>query len=475
MKWKITTQFLIYMILSLLLSFFVFLILNFVFFFNNFGKQDRILPYQNPSTYTLDFADHIVLSDGKVTIPDARLAELEEGDIWIQVLDENGTEIYSRFKPEKVPVHYTPAQLIHYHKFTGALAKSTIFIGMLELGNRDYSYIMGFPEAVIGKATINYRTETLLRDFLIVVLTVVTVVTFIALLFGYFFSKRLAKPLVKIVDGIQHLVKGNFQHHYHPKGIYKNVFQNLNDLSRVLKVNEAERRKIEKTREEWVTNITHDIKTPLSSIKGYAELIGEYELDKTEKNRYVDIILNKSDYIHQLVDDLNITYQLKSTLFPLKRKEEDLVEIVRESIIEILNHPLYEERNIEFSTEMEQFFFSCDKTLIQRAIMNLIYNGIVHNPKDTRIKVEIKNKQGRLSIMIEDNGVGIAAEDLGNLFTRYYRGTNTGESHKGSGLGLAISKQVVEVHGGEVFVGSELGKGTRIELVFNDEKKGRDL
>ena len=157
--------------------------------------------------------------------------------------------------------------------------------------------------------------------FLLVVLTVITVVTFIALLFGYFFSNRLAKPLVQMINGIQNLAKGNFQSKYEHKGIYKNVFQNLNDLSSILKANEADRRKIEKTREEWVTNITHDIKTPLASIKGYAELIQEYELDETEKNRYVEIILNKSDYIQHLIEDLNLTYQLKSTLFPYKRRK----------------------------------------------------------------------------------------------------------------------------------------------------------
>ncbi len=466
MKWKITTQFLIYMILSLLLSFIVFLVINFIFLFSNIGQQERLLPHQNPSYYTLDFAEHIKLTEGNVSIPDSQLAELKEGNIWIQVLNENGTELYSRFKPEEVPVHYTPANLIHYYKFTGALANSTIFVGMLELGSRDYSYIMGFPDEVIGKAFIHYRPETLVRDGLLVVLTVVTVVTVIALLFGYFFSNRLAKPIVQMINGIQNLAKGNFQNKYEQKGIYKNIFQNLNDLSSTLKGNEEERSKMEKTREEWVTNITHDIKTPLASIKGYAELIQEYELVETEKNRYVEIILNKSDYIQQLIEDLNLTYQLKSTLFPLNKKEEDLVEIVRESIIGILNHPLYEDCLLDFSTEWDHYPFSCDKTLIQRAIMNLIYNAIVHNPKDTHVQIEIKKEHERVQIMIEDNGVGIAEEELENLFTRYYRGTNTGETHKGSGLGLAISKQVVEVHGGAIFVQSHLGEGTRIRIDF---------
>ena len=143
-----------------------------------------------------------------------------------EVLDENGTEIYSRFKPDDAPVHYTPANLIHYYyKFTGALADSTIFVGMLELDHRDYSYIMGFPEEVIGKAFINYRPETLIRDGLLVVITVITVVTFIALLFGYFFSKRLAKPLVKIINGIQNLAKGIFKRAINRREFIKMFFK----------------------------------------------------------------------------------------------------------------------------------------------------------------------------------------------------------------------------------------------------------
>ncbi|MUK90313.1 HAMP domain-containing protein [Ornithinibacillus sp. L9] len=347
-----------------------------------------------------------------------------------------------------------------------ALENSTIFVGKLVIDNRDLSYIMGFPEAVIGKSNIYYRSETLIRDVLIVGTIVIVVVTLIALLFGYFFSNRLTKPLVQIIEGIQSLAKGNFRQTYHPKGIYKQVFQNLNDLSTTLKSNETEQLKLEKTREEWVTNITHDIKTPLASIKGYSELLQDYELDYTEKKRYTDIILDKSDYIERLIDDLNLTYKLRSTSVPVKKDKEDLVEVVRESIIQILNHPLYEDVNLDFSTELDAYPFHCDRTLIQRAMINLIYNAIVHNPSDTLIQVSIQQKQEHVHLVIEDHGKGIPREELEDLFTRYYRGTNTGESHKGSGLGLAIAQQIVKAHGGQIEVESKLGVGTRVWVVF---------
>ena len=131
-----------------------------------------------------------------------------------------------------------------------------------------------------------------------------------------------------------------------------------------------------------------------------------------------------------------------------------------------MNHPLYEETNLVFSTEIEQYSFRCDRTLIQRALMNLIYNAIVHNPPDTFIQASIFQDTEHIKILIEDNGNGIEEGELENLFSRYYRGTNTGESHKGSGLGLAIAKEIVEAHGGKILVESKLGEGTRITIVF---------
>jgi signal transduction histidine kinase len=466
MKWKLTAQFLLFIILTIFLSLFAFLVLNMFFLYSNFGKSDRFIPYQSPSNYTLDFEKNIDFKNKEISIPADKLTQLEQGDMWIQVLDENGTELYSRFKPANVPVHYTPASLIHYHKYTGALQNSTIFVGMLEREDRKLSYIMGFPKDVIGKAYVYYRTETLLRDLFLIFSVTAIIVTFIALAFGYMFSHRLAKPLVKIIEGIQRLVKGDFSNIYTPKGIYKNVFQNLNELSSVLQSNEDERRKIERMREDWVTNITHDIKTPLASIKGYAELLQdkEYNIDDLERERYVEIILDKSDYIEHLIHDLNVTYQLQNPSFSVKKEEENVVEVLRESVIQILNHPLYEDTQLEFSAEIESYPFHCNKMLLQRAFMNLIFNAIVHNPPDTFIRIFIREDKGRAQIFIEDEGNGIAEEELENLFIRYYRGTNTGEAHKGSGLGLAIAKQIVEAHGGSIDVSSGVGKGTRVMI-----------
>jgi signal transduction histidine kinase len=121
--------------------------------------------------------------------------------------------------------------------------------------------------------------------------------------------------------------------------------------------------------------------------------------------------------------------------------------------------------NIDFNPQSEEIILNCDSTLISRALSNVIYNAIVHNPKGTKIEVNIK-KEREIIIEIVDDGKGIPKEELEKLFDRYYRGTNTGEEHKGSGLGMAIAKQIIEAHHGKIMVNSKVGVGTTVKIIF---------
>ena len=220
-------------------------------------------------------------------------------------------------------------------------------------------------------------------------------------------------------------------------------------------------------REEWLANITHDIKTPLASIQGYAEIISDkdYEFTRDEMQEYTEIIYSKSKYIRELVDELNLSTRLKNNALSLNKQNTNLVALLRNVVIDILNDSRYENRNIEFNSNIDVIEKEVDVMLLKRALTNLIFNAVVHNNESVQVKVEIK-KIDKINISIKDNGNGINTKDLKHIFDRYYRGTNTGEVHKGSGLGMAISKEIINNHGGEIQINSKLGCGTEILITL---------
>jgi signal transduction histidine kinase len=277
------------------------------------------------------------------------------------------------------------------------------------------------------------------------------------------------RTLSNITTGI----KGLASNEYTPmkeKGMYKDVLYSLNLLDSKLKASEEERRRNQTLREEWIANISHDLKTPLSPIKGYAEILtdSKYDVSLLDVKKYGEVILRNAENVEDIVENLNFTYQLKNGMLPINRSDENLVRLLKEVIINILNHPKYEERNIIFNCTEDRINFNFDNTLLRRAFTNLLYNSVIHNAPDTIIKVSVR-QEDKIYITIEDNGKGMSEEEVKKLFERYYRGTKSSVSVKGSGLGMAIAKQIIEVHEGKINVKSKLNVGTSIEIEFPKE------
>lgn len=468
MRWKITSRFFIAIIVTIVFSLFSFLLINIYRAYSYHNNSKELSLNKRIVDYTIKYGDNIQYKNGEIFIEEDKIVELDQKGNWIQVLDENGEELYSRLKPKEAPIHYTPGKLIFYHKYSGAIKGSTIFIGIINREGRELSYIMGFPESKISKAEFLYAPETMVSDAIKLLTVSLVTITIIALIIGYAFSSFLTKPIIGIIDGIEELDEGHYDKTYSSNSIYKRVYNSLNSLSLTLKKSKLEREDLEKMREQWITNITHDIKTPLASIRGYSELLLDpsYNISKGERSKYAEIIKSKSNYISDLVEDLKLTYELNKSSSIIENKEENLVDLLRDTIIDILNHPKYQHKKIDFESNKDVIIYKCNSMLLQRAFSNLIYNAIIHNKDDVKIIVKIKEVEN-IIIGIEDNGKGIREEDLQRLFERYYRGTNTGEAHKGSGLGMAIAKQIVEAHEGNIGVTSELGVGTKVEICFN--------
>lgn len=457
MKRKITLSFLGVIILSTLLI----LLLSFLsLYFFIFSKEN--VTSDHPPNISLSFSLYIEKKDNNVTISQEGQQLLKDKNAWIQVLDSNGEEIYQIDKPEGTPAHYTPAEIVHAHMYPNTINGYTLFVAS-SIPNDDLSYIIGFPSTEINKFTFNYNSKSIVQ-FIIMVLSISFVVLLIT---GFIFGSRLTNPIVQIIEGVEFLSEEKYWIQYKEKGIYKKVFVSLNKLAENLKKSMRERKRTEKLREEWISNISHDLKTPLSSIKGYSEVLSDpdYNISEEEIKTYSKIIFKKSNYMEDMIEELRLNEKLKHNALSLNKAKHNLTKFLREIVVEILNHPNYTDRVIHFYSEFETIEFSFDKSLMKRCIENLIYNAIVHNNKDTEIFINLYYKKEKIIIEIKDNGKGINKEDLENLFIRYYRGTNT-EDHKGSGLGMSIAKEVIAAHDGQITVDSRLNKGTIIRIIL---------
>lgn len=476
MKWKLTSGFVLTVIAVVVIVTLINIAAVIIVFMGNtvdrekiiYNENNELLVEANPEKFVRNFHNYLLSDSDHIDVSDAGKEILDRKDSWLQVLDENGKEVYNYKRPENVPEKHTPFQLVHGYKYSGGIGSAdTILIGEKKIADKQYSYIMGFPMNEIGKEVFIYNKDEIgffIKNITIIVLLIDSV---IALFFGYLFSRRLTKPLGNIISGVEKLGEGDYDLYYLPKGIYRDIYDNLNSLSGTLKSNERERKKLEKMREDWIANISHDIKTPLASIKGFAEILSDddYAFSPEEIQSYAAIIHNKSNYIKALVDDLNLATCLKNKTSMLNTKEVNMVKLVRETVIEMLNDPCYSDSDINFICEEREILKEIDAGLIRRVINNLLYNALIHN--DHHVKIEVKViKDENVHIFVKDNGKGINPEALKYIFNRYYRGTNTGESHKGSGLGMAIAKDIVTSHGGEIKINSMLGQGTEIEVIL---------
>lgn len=260
--------------------------------------------------------------------------------------------------------------------------------------------------------------------------------------------------------------------------LYAEVFQEFYDMAEKLASSTKEREKLEKSREEWMTGISHDLRTPLATMQGYGTLLesGQYDWSKQELEDIGKTIGEKSSYMLSLIEDFSLSFRLKNedslVDFQYMEVNQLMTSIVRKFNEDrtLANYQLsLQPLNHEMSLPIAERWF-------ERMMDNLIYNAMIHNPSGTTIKIILKEdrENGQLKIMIHDNGVGMDEETRKHLFNRYYRGTNTDERVEGSGLGMSIAMRIAQLHGGEILVQSEMKKGTIVTVVMSliqdDEK-----
>ncbi|PFO77494.1 sensor histidine kinase [Bacillus cereus] len=234
------------------------------------------------------------------------------------------------------------------------------------------------------------------------------------------------------------------------------VIFSINELITELEKVQVEAKKSQKARKQLLSSISHDIRTPLTSIIGYIDALKDgIAASEEEKLEYLEILSNKSNGLKQLVDEIFNMAKLDADEFPLKEEQLDFSEITRESLIAFL--PELSTNNIELRVNIPETpsIITGDSFSLMRAISNLLKNAIHYGKPGKIIGIELLETTHDYQLLIWDKGPGIATNDLEHVFERMYRTDQSRNlSHGGSGLGLAIAKALIEKHGGEIWAES---------------------
>ncbi|MEK8211285.1 sensor histidine kinase [Paenibacillus sp. FSL L8-0463] len=250
--------------------------------------------------------------------------------------------------------------------------------------------------------------------------------------------------------------------------LYKEVIESFYQMTHQLAQIEKERERLEKAQAEWMSGISHDLRTPLATIQGYGYMLESLPEQWSQEEMRImgSTIREKGDYMLELISDFSLIHQLKQGDSIMKFREIDLVELVRCSVLKYVNDAMMSEYQFHYVGEDCPLLIQADETWLMRLMDNLLSNAVKHNPPGVIVNVYVGRMNDKACIRVIDNGKGMDEETLHHLFNRYYRGTNSDESTEGSGLGMSIAKTIVEAHSGEIQVKSKVWQGTIIEILL---------
>lgn len=447
MKRQIIKEYLKIIIVAITASIVLSGLLCFVFFF-----MDHSVDTDMPQYLVRNIRPHISFTESGVALDVEGKERLLNHDSWLQIINESGEVVFEENSKEDLPSKYSLIELTNAVLSSNRLGNYTVY--MSDIPEKEgYAVILGCDSSLVTKYTFNAGGEII--NIVFGCVFVVSIVSLIVVLCSaYVFSKKITNPVGDIIDDIDRIQNGEAikNHDCNKNKLFANVFESTKRLETILKQNDV-------LRAEWIVNISHDIKTPLSTIKGYSELLydQDYEYSSSEIRMYAEQMLKSEERIKELVDDLKTSNSL------LEGKITPSFEIVNiGDFVEkcISNASAYYVRDNQVHLEINcEAKCKIDKKLMERCITNILCNAFVHNDNDVEVRVTVTETENYIVTQVSDNGKGMSEKDLSHIFERYYRGTDSGKT-EGTGLGLAIAKEIVLLHDGKIDVKSTQGKGT---------------
>ncbi|MBQ8433732.1 MAG: sensor histidine kinase [Clostridia bacterium] len=272
------------------------------------------------------------------------------------------------------------------------------------------------------------------------------------------------KPTKKILYATEQISSGDFSvrlditHDYNKYDQYDLIMENLNKMVAELQKNEV-------LKTDFISNVSHEIKTPLAVIQNYATLLQDESLDATTRHEYAQTLIGATKRITDLITNILKLNRLENQQIQEKPEVFSLTDSLADCVVDF--EMLFEHKNIQLDCDLDDVTVFSSKSLLEMVWNNLISNAIKFTPEGGNVGISLKRVGKNVQVSVSDTGCGMSSETGAKIFDKFYQG-DTSHATQGNGLGLALVKRVIDIVGGEISVQSELGKGSTFTIILKD-------
>lgn len=412
----------------------ILLIINFAVFVTWSVQSGRIAQ----KDYSVSqLADGLTKSDGVYTLSESAQETVEKRFQWAMLLSDDGNVIWSENLPGDIPLKYSVSDVAGFTRWY--LNDYPVYVWR----HPDGLFVLGNAKGSMWKSGIELP-QKVMENTLVWIPAILILNGVAAMLLALLFGLRLFRSLKPLAKGIEDMAAKR-PVELSTRGLLSNLAAGINKTSAQLTKQEAALSKRDNARTTWIAGVSHDIRTPLSIVMGYAsQLEDDPELTKSKREQ-AGIIRRQSERIKTLVSDLNLASKLEYDMQPIRRNAIALATLLRQIAVDFLNSGLSDSYFIDviISENAQNAMVSGDEELLRRAVSNLIANSIRHNLNGCAIKVTLDKGMGNCSLSVSDSGVGFTQEMLDDL--NHPKSSAQLEIH---GLGLTIVRQIIKAHGG---------------------------
>lgn len=336
-----------------------------------------------------------------------------------------------------------------------------------EKGDRPQPNVVGLPFKENGRSYALFIQSHPQRQFSVIQdvqnIQLITILLVGIVLFAYV-SMIIIKPIKRLSTAMKVVGQGeyNVQVEHAANDEIGLLTKNFNQMTKELN-------KIETMRQEFIASVSHEIQSPLTSIRGFSAALKDDIVSEDKKIQYLTIIEKESTRLSQLSSNLLKLASLDSEHQTLMLQQYRLDEQIRHVVMAL--EPQWTKKNIEIDLDLSNVQMEADKDLLEQVWLNLVTNAIKYTPENGLVKISIHQKNEEIDVKIKDNGIGIAEEDQKYIFESFYK-VDKSRTLKGSGLGLAITKKIVRLHEGAIRVESKKEQGSIFTVTLPIQKIG---